>query len=564
MTPPRIPTDIADQPFDLIVVGAGINGAGIARDAAMRGLRVLVLDKGDIASGTTSWSTRLIHGGLRYLEHGEVGLVRESLRERERLLRAAPHLVKPLPLLIPIYEGDRRGPLTIRAGMVAYDILSFDKSLDGHKMLSQEESLARVPGLNPWGLKGAAVYYDAQVEYAERLAIENALSARAHGAVVLTYARVDRLLVKDGAVCGVAVTDVLDGDGAIHTARAPVTINVAGPWVDRVLAGTSDDGTTDQMIGGTKGSHIVVESFPGAPVDALYVEARRDGRPYFVVPWNDQFLIGTTDTRFTGDLDRVVANDDEIDYLIAETNRVLPGADLTRADVTFTYAGVRPLPYQAEGREGAITRRHIVHDHAPELDGFLSIVGGKLTTYRNLAQQAVKAAYKKLGRPAPPARTAREPLPGGGPDFAAFRRRFAIESGLPPRTTEHLLRVYGVRAADVLARAAGEPDLLAPFSPATGALAAEVVLAFEREGAVTLADALLRRTMAGLGPDVAIGPDQAAAAVAQRHLGWTEERAHREIAAYRDYVSRFRPRALDGGGSPSSEAGRRAGGEDGS
>src|SRR5262245_53630613 len=195
--------------FDLIVVGAGINGTGIARDAALRSLRVLLLDKGDIGSGTTSWSSRLIHGGLRYLEHGEIGLVRESLRERERLLHLAPHLVKPLPLLIPLYHGARRGSWLIRAGMVAYDLLSFDKSLDRHRMLSPDEAIERAPGLGRVGLKGAALYYDAQVEYAERLAVENALAARQAGATILTYARVTRLLRQGEVVTGVAFVDVL-------------------------------------------------------------------------------------------------------------------------------------------------------------------------------------------------------------------------------------------------------------------------------------------------------------------------------------------------------------------
>src|ERR671913_754680 len=198
--------------FDLIIIGAGINGVGIARDATLRGLRVLVLDKGDVASGTTSWSTRLIHGGLRYLEHHEIGLVRESLRERERLLHIAPHLVRPLPLLLPIYRGDRRGRLLIRAGMVAYDVLSGDKSLPGHLMLDQAAALARAPGLAEAGLRGAALYHDAQVEYPERLALENALDARAHGAEVRTYHNVSEFLREDGRVFGVAGYDVLTGE----------------------------------------------------------------------------------------------------------------------------------------------------------------------------------------------------------------------------------------------------------------------------------------------------------------------------------------------------------------
>src|SRR5687767_13353417 len=184
---PRIPANISDTPFDVIIIGLGINGAGIARDAAMRGLQVLLLDKGDIGGGTTSWSTRLIHGGLRYLEHGELGLVRESLRERETLFHIAPHLVRPLPILLPIYEQAARGPWTIRAGMIAYDLLSLGKSLPRHRMLTPDEALEQAPGLNRTGLRAAVIYYDAQVEFAERLVVENVLSAKNHGATVITH-----------------------------------------------------------------------------------------------------------------------------------------------------------------------------------------------------------------------------------------------------------------------------------------------------------------------------------------------------------------------------------------
>jgi glycerol-3-phosphate dehydrogenase len=221
--------------YDLIVIGAGINGAGIARDAALRGLRALLLDKGDVGSGTTAWPTRLIHGGLRYLEYGEVGLVRESLRERERLLHNAPHLVHPLPLIIPIYAGDTRRPLTIRAGMVAYDALSLDKTLPRHRMLDRATTLRRLPGLAAENLLAGALYYDAQVEYTERLVLENALDAVANGAVLKTYHQVDRVTTWAGKVTGVAGVDVLTGQ-RFH-ATSPAVLNVAGPWVDEVLAG---------------------------------------------------------------------------------------------------------------------------------------------------------------------------------------------------------------------------------------------------------------------------------------------------------------------------------------
>src|SRR5919202_226745 len=286
----RVPQDIGSYPFDVIVIGAGINGAGIARDAVMRGLKVLLLDKGDISSETTQWSTRLIHGGLRYLEHYEFYLVRESLRDREILLRIAPHLVKPLGFLVPIYDYMSHGKLMIRLGMIGYDALSWEKSLERHRMFDREETLEREPGLNPEGLKGAAFYYDGQVEYAERIPVENAVSAHEQGVVVLNYAKVERLVVENGNVVGVEFEDLLGGER--HLAHAPVTVNVAGPWVDEVLAQLDRYGESEErMIGEPKGSHLIVDPFPGAPKTALYVEARKDGRPYFIVPWNGRYLI---------------------------------------------------------------------------------------------------------------------------------------------------------------------------------------------------------------------------------------------------------------------------------
>ena len=556
----RVPQDIGDYPFDLIVVGAGINGAGIARDAAMRGLKVLLLDKGDIASGTTQWATRLIHGGLRYLEYYEVSLVRESLKDREILLHVAPHLVKPLGFLVPIYERAKHGPLMVRLGMLGYDTLSLDKSLPNHHMLSVEKALEREPGLNPEGLLGAAFYYDAQVEYAERIAVENAISAREHGGVVLTYARVDRLISEGDRVTGAEFTDVL-GTGS-YSAHAPVTVNVAGPWVDEVLGQTSGG----RMIGGTKGSHVVVDPFPGAPKnEALYVEARKDGRPYFIVPWNGRYLIGTTDIRYDGDLDRVVADEEEIDYLIEETNYVIPEANLTRESVLFTYSGIRPLPFQPEGAEGSVTRSHIVYDHAKgrgigtkrssigedtaRVEGLISIVGGKLTTYRNLSRQTVDMVYEKLGREAPESRTSKVPLAGGKTeDFEAFAARFKATSGLTDELSERLLKLYGVRALDVLEMAGEDPSLRMPLGPSatveSGIIGAEVLYALRRELAQALSDVLLRRTMVGLGPNVGLDIDEAAAQVAVKHEGWSEERARNEVEAYREFVERYKPKIM--------------------
>lgn len=367
--------------YDVVIIGAGINGAGIARDAAMRGLKVLLIEKGEIGAGTTSASTRLIHGGLRYLEHFEFGLVYESLRERETLLRIAPDLVRPLAMAIPIYKRSRRGWLTIRAGMVLYDLLSWGKSLPRHRMLSRAETLERWPGLNPEGLVGSALYFDAQVEFPERLVLANVQSAREFGAEVLTHTR----------VTGLTASGVEFGGQLVE---ASVIINAAGPWIDLVLAPVNGP----RLIGGTKGSHIIVPVFPGAPANAIYLEARSDGRPIFIIPWNKFYLIGTTDVPFEADPDEVRCEDWEIDYLLSETNLALPGAKLTRDNILQTYSGVRPLPYQSS------TRRHFIREH-PQLSNLLSIVGGKLTTYRSLSEECVDLIFRKLGRNPPPCRT---------------------------------------------------------------------------------------------------------------------------------------------------------------
>ena len=536
--------------FDVIVIGAGINGAGIARDAAMRGLKVLVLDKGDIGGGTSGWSTRLIHGGLRYLEHGEFALVKESLRERACLMKIAPHLVRQLRLLVPVYKNARRGLWTIRAGMIAYDALSFRRTLPRHRMLSRAETLHQVPALGSEGLRGAAVYFDAQVEFAERLVVENALSAVAHGAAVLTYTRVEKLIFEAGDVRGVEFSrpsrtpTVREGsDREHHSATARIVINAAGPWIDQLLEASNTG--SPRLIGGTKGSHIIVAPFAGAPDTAIYVEAETDGRPFFIIPWNGKYLIGTTDIRFTGDLDHVCVDSDEIDYLLRETNRVLPTAKLTREQILYAYSGVRPLPFTGDKDEQSITRRHFIREH-PELPGLLSIVGGKLTTYRSLAEQTVDLVLKKL--PAQPDRersprfsectTALEPLPGADTDdFAALCASIKLRSRLPEPTNDRLLRIYGTRTSLIMKLVEADESLAEVFDSETGAIAAEVVLAFKHELATTLADCLLRRTMVGLNSTRGLTAVEAAGAIARKHLGWSDARVAQETAAYRNVIS---------------------------
>jgi glycerol-3-phosphate dehydrogenase len=463
-------------------------------------------------------------------------LVRESLREREALLKVAPHLVRPLPLLVPIYKHARRGLWTLRAGMIAYDALSLNKSLPNHRMLSPAQTLREVPALEPGGLLGAAVYSDAQVEFAERLVLENVLSAVERGATVITYAHVDKLMVKNRRVCGIEFTN--DRRGETRFARGTIVINAAGPWVDQVLK--SDSGNSPRLIGGTKGSHIVVAPFAGAPHTAIYVEAETDGRPFFIIPWNSKYLIGTTDIRYDGDLDQVRIESDEIDYLLNETNRVMPSAKLTREQILFAYSGVRPLPFTSRREARRVTRRHFIRPHT-ELDNLFSIVGGKLTTYRSLAEQAVEAVFKKLGRKAPECRTDWEPLPGAvSPDLTAFCQDFKQRSTFSAATNARLLRIYGTRAALIAEVIEEEQSLAEVFDQETGAIAAEILFAFEHEFAKTLSDCLLRRMMVGFNSTCGLDAVEAAAAIARKYLGWSDDRMKSDIAEYRKEVLRLR------------------------
>ncbi|HWV25529.1 MAG TPA: glycerol-3-phosphate dehydrogenase [Thermomicrobiales bacterium] len=530
--------------FDLIVIGAGINGAGITREAALAGLRVLLLEKDDLSSATTATSSRLIHGGLRYLEYYEFPLVRESLRERERLLSAAPHLVHPLPLTLPIYKGHSRGPFMIRLGMIAYDVLSYDKSLPRHQMFTKSEALQQEPGLAAQDLEAAARYYDAQAEYPERLVVENVLDAVANGAEVRTHTEVTGFEMEAGVVKGVIYEDRETGEQG--TAWAPLTINVSGPWVDDVLADLTGVQKPPRLVGGTKGSHIVVEPFPGAPKDALYIEARQDGRPYFIIPWNDLYLIGTTDIRFDGDRDHIVASEDEIEYLLTETNLAIPDAKLERDDVLYTFSGVRPLPYKEEGSAGSITRKHIIKDHAPQIEGMLSIIGGKLTTYRGLAEETIDVAFGKLGRTAPKSKTRKAPLPGAERDFPAFVEQFVRNrpEWLSEESARWLLRVYGGRSREIVALAEQDASLRQPLVDGKPGIAAVIPFSFEQEYAKTLADVLLRRTMLALQPDAGLDVVDAAARIAAESQGWDEERMQREIQGFRDEIAEQLPREM--------------------
>lgn len=492
-----------NKEFDLIVIGGGINGCGIARDASERGLKVLLLEKEDFGSGCTSVSTRLIHGGLRYLEHFEFDLVRESLREREILLQNANHLVKPIELCIPIYKTDKRGYFLIKIGMILYDILSFDKSLPRHRMMSPVKFSEYEPSVKKENLKGAAVYYDAQITHAERLCVENAIMAKNNGALVLNHAEVVNFGVDSGKISSIQFLDKLTGKA--HKVKGKYIINVSGPWVDS-LCGLVDRNIKKQ-IGGTKGSHIIIKKFDQGPKHALYVNAKSDSRPFFIIPWQNYYLIGTTDIPYSGNLDEPKAEINEINYLIEETNNIFENKKISTNDILFSYSGVRPLPYTGDQSNPAkITRKHIIHEHTKEdLANFISVVGGKLTTYRNLSEQAVDLTYKKLGYNFVASKTKNKPLIGNidsEQKFEAYKKSQAKKvqkkHDLDQEIVFHLIDLYGKRYKEVLDLTVNNLEQGKLLSSYSLDIRAEVEFSIRKEMAYTLSDVLLRRTALGL------------------------------------------------------------------
>jgi glycerol-3-phosphate dehydrogenase len=520
-----------DGIYDLIVIGGGITGAGVARDAALRGLSCLLFEKGDFASGVTSKSTRLIHGGLRYLEHFELGLVAESLRERAILRRQAPYLVRPMPILIPLYRDDRHGRAVVSMGIHLYDLLSREKDIPHYFTSNREATLGYEPRLSREGLVGSALFYDHQILMPERLVIENVLSAREAGARLMSYVRAENIEETKSGVT-VFTRDTLTG--AADTFRSRVLINAAGPWIDRVRqVGNIDHG---RIIYPTKGVHLVL---PKLTDQALFA-ASRDGRMFFIIPLGDSSLIGTTDTKYDGDLDDVHADSGDIDYLLAESKRVLPGLAITRDAILYTYAGIRPLAFSAAD-ESAISRKHRVIREG-KTGRIITIAGGKLTTYRNMAGDAVDAACKTLGIRVRCA-TDQKPLPGGLPtDHEAYLKEAAPELSaqyaVPPELVRHLVGLYGSRARRVLDLTGSGQGLGAVISPESRDIYAQVAYSVREEGARTLSDIILRRMHIGMTGSHGLVQAQKMADIAGRELQWNEDEKRHQVEEFKNILHR--------------------------
>lgn len=518
--------DAASRSYDAIIIGGGINGAGIARDAAERGLRVLVLDKHDWGFGTTWRSTKLIHGGLRYLEHGEVPLVYESLRDRAALVRTAPHLVEPAPFLLPAYRESRRSLPVLWAGLTLYNLLALGGGLPWHRLFGPARTLMAEPRLRREGLHGALAYWDARVMLPERLCLENVQRARLAGAEAHSYLAVEAVHVARGRVHGVTAVDQFSGESVEF--RAPLVVNAAGPWVDAVLRRTR---IPANRIGGTRGTHLIVRFPSGGPRRPIYAEAPRDKRPLFIIPWRGVHLVGTTDVRVSGP-DDVLPSDSEISYLMEALDHILPGERLSQADLWYAYAGIRPLPRVQNGPEGAITRRHHIVEHTADgYAGLVSIIGGKLSTYLALGQQVTEHLFHALDRDLPPSSVYDSPLVPGDWRPAPGNREEV-----------RLWQIYGPRAEGIITSMHDNARLAEPVCPHSCETLAQVHHAVNTEGAVTAADVLLRRTPAGWGGCLGLDAAPLVSRILGERFGWDSAARAQAVQSYHEEVKRtFRP-----------------------
>lgn len=501
------------QHFHVVVIGGGINGVAVARECARAGKRTLLVEQNDFASGVTSRSTRIIHGGLRYLEHGEMDLVRESVRERDRLLRERSHLVQPVRFVFLLNEQSQRSAMKVRAGLWLYQRIAGKKSSDLSEMELKRVERSLDAG-HQWSIFN---YEDAQCEFPERLVAEWLTEAAEAGAVVRNHSEVLAVDVAQGRARGVLLRDRISGKD--ERVDAAWILNCTGPWADRVC-GRSSVRTGKPMLGGVRGSHIVMSRFSGAPSQALYTEAA-DGRPVFVLPWNDQIMVGTTEVPDTGDPGRTSPTNEEIEYLLKTVTQLFPKAKLSLHDIKYAFAGVRPLPNSPGNKPSAVTRRHFLHDHTDEgAARLISVIGGKLTTAASLARECAR----KIGIPvAEPKVLAMGPGTSLDPLMDQEVLDIAQAGSVSQESARGMVEWHGRRAMDIARMALVSAELRAPICPHTSHIVAEVVEAYRKEHAVSLGDVLLRRVPVALGPCWSPSCSREAALRIGAVLGWDEQ-----------------------------------------
>lgn len=534
---------LSREEFDILVIGGGITGVGIAWDAALRGFKTALLEKGDFGSGTSSRSSRLIHGGLRYLRYFQLDLVYEACKERFLLLnRLAPHMVRPLPFIYPSYKGRGIGMLELRVGMWLYDLLSFSRRIGQYRMLDPGEALEVEPVLEKAVLRGAAFFYDC-LGNDSQITIATAKAAHQAGAICANYVEVTGILKSQGQVRGVAARDLISG--AEMEVKAKLVVNAAGPWADMILTMESPDYTEGLRL--TKGVHLVVRRERIGNRNAVTLSSPRDGRFVFLIPWWQFTIIGTTDTDYEGSPDEVYAESEDVDYLLEAVNFNLPHLALKEEDVVSTFAALRPLAFKGGTSPYEVSRQHRIFETR---GGMLCIVGGKYTTYRKMACDLVDRAAEKLSRefsvrPSAPCQTSKFTLPGGEclPGEEIFR---ALEeaTGLDREGVDYLAFSYGSGLADLLKLIQADLSLAQPIVPGLPYLKTQIPYAIHYEMALTLRDFMMRRTrLLYEASDGGLSVATEVANLMAAELGWDQARIQEEIAAYRrewENTQRFR------------------------
>ncbi|MGH9511567.1 MAG: FAD-dependent oxidoreductase [Terriglobales bacterium] len=541
--PRELRPSLENQRFHAIVIGGGINGVAIARECVRAGRRTLLVEQNDFGSGTTSRSTRIIHGGLRYLEHGEFGLVRESLAERKTLLRRYSHLVHPLQFVLALDSNSRRSALKIRAGLWLYRVMAGGRRPAEGKDENLQKLARSLDAGRRWSLFS---FQDAQCEFPERLIAEWLVEAMDAGAVARNHTQVLAVDVRQGHAKAVLIRDRLSGKE--ERVEAGWIVNATGPWADRICQ-RSKIRTQQPLLGGVRGSHIVLPRFPGAPDSAVYSEAG-DGRPIFVIPWNDQILVGTTESEDNTDPGKAQPSGEEIDYLLRSFASLFPRPTFTVRDIRYTFAGIRPLPYAPNAKLSAVTRRHYLHDHRKDdAAQMISVIGGKLTTAVHLARECAA----KIGASAPKrSRTNDLPESADGangtldprrislgmidadvdPLLDAFVTDIANAGGISESSASGIVEWHGKRSGAIARMALSSAQLRAPLCPHTGHIVAEAVDAFANECAMTLADVLLRRVPVALGACWSRECTREAASVLKPVMEWSDQQTAREMEEF--------------------------------
>ncbi len=532
----------AEETFDSLIIGGGITGAGLALDASLRGLRVALIEKRDFAAGTSSRSTKLIHGGLRYLEHFDLALVREGLGERAILTKIAPHLTEPFPFVIPIYKNSRRNydhPLKMRAGLWLYDLLAGKYNFARHRRLDREEALRLAPLLDPQGLKGAFLYYDARTNDS-RLVIEVVKAAHEHGACLANHIRaIGFVRDEKGKIVGARLRDELTG--AEVECQARIVINATGVWMEETMKLNGQPvRSLDKHMRPTKGVHLTVSADRLRVNSAWLIPALDGHRFYFVVPWQGRVNIGTTDTDYDGDKDHPRAESDEINEILGAINSYFPEARLEPADVISSWAGLRPLitDPRAKKTTGVSRKEEIVETG----DGLISIGGGKLTTYRLMAEHGIDLVAKRLNErfnviTSHGASTKNVAISGGElgrNELASIAERLSQTENLPPETAQHLVYSYGANYQRLIELMREDEQLREHLVEGLPQLLVEVVYAARHEMALTLADVMTRRLrLAMLAGEDSLRCAAVAADLMGRELGWNPEEVERQIAQFK-------------------------------